>query len=400
MRAARVFVFALISSFLISSSTFAQGVVGAPVDEQPPSERLESRIVMVPFVEDTGFRLGETRVNLLGSFNPVVNAGPTFAGNSEAQAAFDRALAQWEAFISDPITVNFDVDFNTLGGSTLATATPVPVIAAYDVIRDQLVLDAASEPDDAIALSLPAQSQASFDLPFGFGLSGGLEATKANLKALGFSEAGLDAQFGASDGSITFGTGLPFDFDNSDGVTPGTFDFESVAAHEIGHILGFSSAVDTVDSLIDSGLTPALGEPDLEITPTLFDLYRFEDGSINDPSTAAEFTTFARSLVPGSEDVFDQVLTGPALTELPLSTGAFTGDGLQASHFENSLGLGALEPSLGTGIIASVNINDARVLDLIGYDISIGTTAAVPEPGMAVVTMFLTSAAALRRRRS
>ncbi|MDA8562922.1 M10 family metallopeptidase domain-containing protein [Mariniblastus sp.] len=397
MPAAKIFVFVLLSSFLISSSAFAQGMGMGPMDDPPESERLESRIVMVPFVEDTGFRLGDTRVNVLGSFNPVINAGPTFAGDATAQAAFDRALAQWEAFISDPITVNFDVDFSPLSGNLLATATPVPVIAAYDVIRDQLVLDAGSEPDDTIALSLPTQAEASFDLPIGFGLSGGLEATKANLKAMGFM--GLDAQFGPSDGVITFGTGVPFDFDNSDGVTPGTFDFESVAAHEIGHILGFSSAVDTVDFLIDSGATPAPGEPDVEITPTTFDLYRFEDGSANDPSTAGEFTTFARSLVPGSDDVFDQVLTGPGLTELPLSTGATNGDQFQASHFENGLGLGALEPSLGTGIIASVNNNDARVLDLIGYDISIGT-AAVPEPGMALFTIFFASAAAVRRRRS
>ena len=395
MRAARIFVFVLLNSFMISSSAFAQGVVSAPVEERPASERLESRIVMTPFVEDSGFRLGETRVNLLGSFNPVVNAGPAFAADTAAQAAFDRAVAQWQAFISDPITVNFDVDFADLGGNTLATAAPVPVVGSYSLIRDQIVVDAASEPDDTITGSLPEFSDANFDLPNGFSLSGELEATKANLKALGFG--GLDTQFGTSDGVITFGTGLQFDFDNSDGVDAGSFDFESVAAHEIGHILGFSSAVDTVDFLIDSGATPEPGDPDVEVSPTPFDLYRFEDGSVNDPSTPNEFTTFARSLVPGSDDVFDQVLTGPALTELPLSTGAFTGDGLQASHFENSLGLGALEPTLGAGVIAPVNVNDARVLDLIGYDIAI--TSAIPEPGMSLIVMFFTSAAALRRRR-
>jgi hypothetical protein len=148
--------------------------------------------------------------------------------------------------------------------------------------------------------------------------------------------------------------------------------------------------VDPLDFLINAGTT------DASINPTPFDLYRFEQGSANDPATASEFTSFARSLVPGSDDVFDQVLTGPGQTELPLSTGAFTGDGLQASHFQDNLGLGALDPTLGVGQRFSVNINDARVLDLIGYEVTI---AAVPEPGMSVVAMLCCGVGLLKRRK-
>lgn len=354
-------------------------------------ERPESRIVTMPILEGDEFTLAPTRVSLLGAFDPVLNSGSMFAANPLAEAAFARAVDQWEAFIGDPITVTFDVDFGTLGAGTLATAAPVSLAAPYNAIRDAILIDSAFEPDDAIALSLPTAEQVSFDLPNDLVLSGNLQATKANLKALGFT--GLDATFGASDGQITFATGVPFDFDNSDGVTPGTIDFESVAAHEIGHILGFASAVDTVDLLLSNGVT------DASITPTTFDLYRFEDGSANDPATVSEFTFAARSLVPGSNDVFDQVLTGPGLNELQLSTGTFAGDGLQASHFEDNLGLGALDPSLAPGQVAGVNFNDARVLDLIGYDIAI-TATAIPEPGMGLLAMLFAGPAILRRRKS
>jgi hypothetical protein len=228
-------------------------------------------------------------------------------------------------------------------------------------------------------------------VPANFTLSGNLEATKANFKALGFG--GLDAQFGTSDGQITFSSAVAFDFDNSDGVSPGTIDFEGAAAHEIGHLLGFASVVDTVDVLLDNGVTDAV------ITPAPFDLYRFEDNSANDPLTLVDFTTAARSLVPGSDDVFDQVLPGPGLTEIPLATGAFGGDGAQASHFEDNLGLGALDPTLSTGQTSGVNFNDARVLDLIGYDIEINT-AAVPEPGMVSLATLLAGSMILRRRKN
>ena len=113
MPAARIFVFVLLSSFLVSSSAFAQGVGMGPMDDPPESERLPSRIVMMPIIEGDELTLAPTRVNLLGSFDTMVNAGSALLSNAPVLAAFDRALAQWEAFISDPITVNFDVDFRS-----------------------------------------------------------------------------------------------------------------------------------------------------------------------------------------------------------------------------------------------------------------------------------------------
>ena len=288
----------------------------------------------------------------------------------------------------DPITVNIDANFAPLGPDELAGATPFNFPQAYDLIAGAVSFDGQNEADDQITQSIPTFMNVSFNLPPGFTLTGGINATKANLKALGFNN--LDANLGPSDGLIEFGSGVMYDFDNSDGVTPGFFDFETIAAHEIGHILGFSSAVDDVDAVLNAGATAA-------ISPTPFDLYRFQDGSINDPATAADFTTATRSLVPGSDDVFDQVLAGPGLTELALSTGVFNGDGRQASHFEDSLDLGLLDPTFAPGDIVLVGTNDVRVLDLIGYEVG---PVAVPEPSAISLMMLLAGSVIMRRRRA
>src|SRR5690606_11215974 len=67
-----------------------------------------------------------------------------------------------------------------------------------------------------------------------------IQLTRANAKAVGLI-AGNDAGL---DGTIRFSSSFAFDYDPSDGITPGTMDFIGVAIHEIGHSLGFTSGVD------------------------------------------------------------------------------------------------------------------------------------------------------------
>jgi hypothetical protein len=351
----------------------------------------ESTAVQFPESTNSALRLGKPTAASLGAFNITISPGASLAGNALALAAFNRAAAQWDAFFADPITVTIQADLAPLGPGVLGSASAVVLAGSYTEVRNAVVADALDEADDLIATLLPTSSTATFFVPTGFALDGDVQVTKANAKALGFT--GLDAAFGASDGDITFSSTFAFDYDNSNGVTPGTYDFETVAAHEIGHALGFISDVDYIDSVLNASQVAA------NVEPTTLDLFRFQKSVAGDPLTIADFTARPRSLVPGANEMFDQILTtfgGDA--EVRFSTGDTQGDGQQASHWKDLLGLGIMDPTLAPGVISPITPNDLRAFDLIGYEIQAHTP--VPEPAGFTIVLLLLPAASLGRRRA
>lgn len=282
--------------------------------------------------------------------------------SSAATNALNLAGSSWSSKLLDPVTINITVNMTNLNDTrVIGNASSIDLWSSYTPLRNLLISDAANEANNAIVKYLPTANQFSANLPTGITKTDYLAATKANFKALGTTN--LDGLFGINDGTINFNSGFAFDYDASNGITSGTIDFETVATHEIGHILGFVSIVDEIDAMLADKQTGA-------ITPYLLDLFRF--GTNANPTTTADFSTMSRDLRPTVASYFDDLSV-----EAPFSTGTFTGDGYQGSHWkETSSNLwGIMDPAFAYSQIAGISKYDLRAMDLIGYELT-----AVPLP--------------------
>ena len=319
--------------------------------------------------------------------------GSGLQSDTLAQTAFNAAAAQWSSVLRDDVTVRLDLDYAPLETGVLGATSSTELVGSYQEVRGMVVNNAGetTNPRENLLLpNLPTKSQFSTFLPAGFDLDQepdtGMQLSQANYHALG----GTDSRFTASDGSITFSSNFSWDFDPSDGISDGKYDFVGVAVHEIGHALGFISDVDFVDQVLENGLTST------QVRPKPMDLFRFDTADLDDENF--DFTTSTREMIPGGSDSF-YYGDGSAL----LSTGAYAGDGKQSSHWKDDLSIGIMDPTVAAGELLAISENDLILMDLIGWDVDWQLIKQnfdqVPEPATAVI-FALGAAVALRKRRS
>jgi hypothetical protein len=135
------------------------------------------------------------------------------------------AVAQFfESTFTDPVTVNITVKYAPLGDDLGRSEYDLDSYS-YAQIRTALSHDSTTG-NDALALaSLPADDPITVTHTY--------YMTPAEAKALA-----LIGPSAASDGTATFNSNATFDFDRSDGITPGEYDFYGSVAHEFTEIMG------------------------------------------------------------------------------------------------------------------------------------------------------------------
>jgi hypothetical protein len=288
-----------------------------------------------------------------------------------ALAAFEVAGARWSSELGDDVTVNVLVGFRPLGPGVVGWSGQSRVEVPYAAVRLALDRDQTTAADAAAVAGLPAGP--AYGRVLSSPADGVVEPddrvglTLANARALGLWAARDDAW----DAVIRFNSALAFDFDPTDGIGAGQLDFVGVAMHELGHALGFVSAVDERDAA-------RAPPPPPPFRGNVLDLFRYSavSASLGVPDQAA--------------DDRPKYLSLDGVT--PLAGFATGGNGQQASHWLDHGGLGLMDPTVAYGEGLGLSDLDRVAFDIIGWNL-------VPEPGAAAALALAAGAAAGRRVR-
>lgn len=384
---------------------------------------------------------------------------------AQALFAFQKAANYWNKTLSNDTTVRIDINFAALGAGILgSTGSNSNVVAVSDIYHG--LSSTGSGALDTLALShlptlangtdLSMRVNAYLDPASKFGvdpnassrISSGsnginqyLGVNTSVLKALG-----MNAEYSGSyatrhtDARITFSSDFAFDYNPTDGIAAGNYDFTAVAVHELGHALGYLSGADVFDLVggqgpltadFNAGAFGSSNIDDFAIGSTL-DLFRY--GAAVEHGTrylnwGANKTAFFS--IDGGASVFNL----PETTQQAafFATGAYNGDGHQASHWRDNIDVpdlggacylstqpvGMMDPTIAACAAGSVSQNDLAALDALGWNLHEnilaspgyhrstaeiyameGLAQAVPEPAsyaMLLVGLALTGCASRRR---
>jgi hypothetical protein len=255
-------------------------------------------------------------------------------------AGVNAAVQFLESQFTDAVTINISVGYgesggSSLGGGTLGQTESYLQSVSYSTLINALKADAKTATDSSVIASLPATN------PNG----GAYWTTTAEAKALGLASAtgtSTDAYVGFSSAS-----GI-FDYNNTDGVTAGTYDFNGVVLHELTEAMGRMLLTgSTVGSSANSYDT--------------LDLLHYSSVGTRDFSSST----------PGYLS-FDGGVTN--------SNQFNTVSGGDAGDLSSSMGNDSLDAFANSGVVNAFTAADLAEMDAIGWNLGSGSGTVTQPP--------------------
>jgi len=265
------------------------------------------------------------------TYDSSVNSAP-----AAFKTVFNEVIQFLATTFSNPITINLEVGWGEVDGVALASGSLGEseenlVSPSYAQITSALAANATSSADASAVASLPSTSP----------VSGSYYLTRANAKALG-----LLGTSSASDGAVGFSSTAAFDYDDSNGVSAGTYDLFGTIAHEITEVMGRILVIgDPIGSASHAYST--------------MDLFHYAAPGVRDfVGTTAGYVS-----PDGGTTNLDNFNTNP---------GGDFGD------WAASAGNNSFDAFSYSGVVNGVTASDLTTMDILGYNLTSSTTVVAP----------------------